>query len=150
VARIDYHEIKNALKTIIQNDALTSAATVELETDIMYAAEKAPWVGIYGLSRTAPEDDQGLSAGTRTRYEYRILLVVVECNMESLEAASEARDDLLGKLEQVLMKDRTISGNAITSWLDGGELGSAPLTGERAGYIADAEIELVADVRASN
>jgi len=148
MARIDYHDIETGIKAVLEADAALTGVTVEVEREFPFGgADVPPWVGIYLESRAAPEDMQSLSAGTRTRYLLRFSLWCMRFSIESVEKAMELRDDLLGDVEIVLMKDRTLGGKVSVSWLEGGDMASAQLPSDMgAGFLAGAEIVMVADV----
>jgi len=60
----------------------------------------------------------------------------------------EQRDDLIGKVEIALMKERTLNGTVNSSWLEGGEFLSGPdPTGNQ--FMSGASVMLIADVTAT-
>lgn len=151
MAAIDYYNIKAQIKSIIENDGDVSPAVVEIDKDLWLSPEMSPGVYIYTTGRSAPSERQQLRAGRGTVYEIRHTLIVLHHSFESIEKASELRDDFLGALEVVLMKDRTLNGAVETMWLEGGDMGAAPLNDEGAGpgFVADAYLDLVTIARAT-
>lgn len=147
---IDYSGIRNQLKSIIEGDALTSGTRVYIEEDPQFGLPDAQKVILICLDRrTAPPAAQRLSSGLRTQYHLQGTLVTVFFSMESFEQACVGRDALLGNLELVLMKDRTIGGKVTSSWLEGGEMFSVRNPQSNI-WAAVAETLLVMDVQAVN
>lgn len=142
MARLDYNDIKVKIKDIIEADATTNKAHVHIETEKMRSVTESPWVNIYTTGRTDTGDDP-IANGTVTEYDINIGIDVIVHNMTSLAAAAKDRDDFLGKLEIVLMKNRTLGGTVVYSWLNGGEMESANVAGQ-AGYLGGAEILITA------
>jgi len=148
VARVDYYAIEKALQTLLQADATLTGTTVTVEAELMFGAEAAPWVGIYLDRRDAPADMQGIGAGISTRMLCRFSIWCWAFTLESIEEAIHKRDDILGKVEVALMKNRTITNNVSTSWLEGGEMPSGRIPGNT-GFMSGGEVVLVADVKAT-
>lgn len=148
MARVDYYAIEQAIQTLLQGAASLSGVVVTVEEELLFGAEATPWVGIYLERRDAPSDQQSLSAGQRTRFRLRFSIWCWEYSLESVAKAIQLRDDLLGKVEVVLMGDRTLGNTVSTSWLEGGEMPSARLPGG-SGWVSGGEIVLVADALAT-
>jgi hypothetical protein len=152
MAVVDYYGIKTQLKAIIDADATLGSgnSNVFVEPKMVNSPELCPWVGIYGINRTASDAEQSLAAGLRTSYQYSVLLIVVHYNPEDIALASKARDDFMGSLEVLLMQNRTIGGKVESSWINGGTLSSAEIgTDRNIGFISAAELELVCRVTAA-
>lgn len=143
MAKVDYFALTEAVETQIDNNVSNVKTMVERE--ITFGMDTARAVGIYLMSRNAPADMQRLAAGTRTDF---LVTFTVRCfgfDIESIRAASERRDDLIGDVENALMTDREIQGQAIKSWLEGGDFFLA----EESGFIAAGDIRLTCHVAAT-
>lgn len=141
---IDYNAIAEAFKDILEShpDMQTpDSPTVVIEPDVRFSMEEEPWIEIYFLGRRAVESDQRLAAGTETLYECRYLIFVATQHAESIADAVKARNDLISRVERVLMEDRTLRDTVGSLWLEGGNMGRGP--GENGGNIADGEIEVM-------
>ncbi len=146
---IDYHGIKVAIKEMLEDDADLNAPlplNVFVEPDMQFAAEETPWVGIYAENRNAADSDQPLGAAQIVRYTHTLKLIVAFLGFDSLAETTRIRDDVLGRIEIALMKDRTLKGTVVTSWPIGGEMGFAINEGS---FMAVAELMLNADVCAT-
>ncbi len=147
---VDYSGIRNTLKSIIEGDALTTGTRVYIEEDPQFGlADHQKVIFICLDGRTAPPAAQRLASGLRTQYHLQCVLVTVFFSMESFEQACVGRDSLLGNMELVLMKDRTIGGKATSSWLEGGPMFSVRNPGNNV-WAAVAETNLTIDVQAVN
>lgn len=146
MARVDYWGIAQAIQRVLQEETALQGVQVTIEDEGLFGAEATPWVGIYIEGRTAPPDMQVLAAGRRTRMLVRFALWCWYMALET-EAAMRGRDDLVGKVEIALMRDRTFEGAVATAWLEGGELPSARLQ-QGSGFVSGAEIALICDVTA--
>ena len=148
MSRIDYYEIELELKDILESAPELSVAvrevTVIVEEDL--AVQRGDIIMIDLSRRDAPDELQGLSAGTRTRY---LLNISVWCYGWGLETkvAMRNRDDLVSRVEIVLQNNRTLGGKVSTSWISGGEFENRRSDTEDQ-FLSGAEIELVCDVTA--
>jgi hypothetical protein len=145
VARVDYFAIESEIAAILRADPLLSGVNVVVEDQVLFAAEQTPYVGIYLDRRDAPADMQTLTAGRRTTMLLRFLLVCGAYSLDSVARAIELRDNLLGNVEVVLSRFRTINGRVRSSWLEGGEMPSGRV-GD-GGWLSLGEINLVAEVQ---
>lgn len=140
MARIDYYDIEEKIKLLLQeNDEINTEAHILIEKELTF--EQGKIIAIYLDRRDAPANIQSLSAGTRTRFNLQFTIWVFAFSLE-LQKAIELRDDLLGKVELVLMADRTLKGSVASSYISGGEFEN--VTGGT-GFMSGASIELVAD-----
>ena len=150
MAAIQYSGVADQIKSILEGDALTSGAHIYVEEEPQFGLnDYQDAVIVYLTGRTAPPNVQTLSAGKRTRYYLRVEVGVVHFSMETYRAACDGRNTLLGKVELVLMKDRTIGGKAETSWLEGGTMYSAKNPANPV-WCSVAELALIVDVSAVN
>lgn len=141
--RFDYLGLEREVQTLLQLDPSMTGVTVTVEKQGLNAVELSPWVNIRLDRRDAPE--QYLAGNTRQRYLLRMILTCAQFALD-VELAAQLRDDLLGAVEVVLMKNRTISELCSTSWIEGGAF---DITSEDAGFVANAEIVLLADISAT-
>ena len=149
-APVDYSGIRNSLQSILTGDALTSAARVYIEEDPQFGLADVQQAIIICLDgRTAPAAVQRIASGMRTQYHLQCVLVTVYFSMASFKDACDGRDTLLGNMELVLMKDRTIGGKAASSWLEGGPMCSVRNPQANI-WAAVAETTLTIDVQAVN
>lgn len=145
MARIDYSAILGAVKSAVE--AEVDGVDVVVEDEPVLGAAMTPWVGIY-LDRRDPHEDQPIAAGRRTRYLLRISVWCWAFHLESFAQAANLRNDLIGRVEEALMKHRTLDGLVETSWLEGGEMIAARHP-DAESIMAGGEIQLVADAVAS-
>ena len=148
MAAIDYAGIEDQLKTLLEADASLNGTRFYVEEEPQFGLQDAKAVAIFLHSR-APDPEQSLSAGKRTRNIIRLSLWSVFFSIESYRVACTGRDALLGALELVLMKDRTVGGKVASSWLEGGQFQSARDDSNSA-FAAAAETILVARASAIN
>ena len=142
MARIDYFSIEDELGSLIRADETVQGVQVTVEGDV--EIEAGALVAIY-LDRRDPTSGQSLSAGTRTRFQIKFIIWCWEYSLDSMSDAMKKRDDLVGKVEIILMKNRTISNKVSTSWLAGGAMPAQQLEGDFDGYVAGGEIVLIAE-----
>jgi hypothetical protein len=119
-------------------------APVVIEEELMLALEMSPRIGVYLDSRTYPSA-QPLAAGRISRIDLR-LSVWVWCGALELVAAVKARDELVARVEEVLILNRTFHDKAVTSWLEGGELPSSRLPNAN-GFICGGEVAVHVELR---
>jgi len=146
MALIDYYNIQAQLKSILEADATLTGTVVYVEEETNNT--DSPFIGIYLDRREAIDEDQQLASGQKVRYRIHFTIVCRAYSFFDLQGAMEGRDDLLGKVEIALMKNRKISDTVNYSWLDGGEMtsGKSP---EGSGYASEGIILLVTEVSAS-
>ena len=144
MARVDYFNIEEAIKTILDADADLAGVSVLVEEEL--TVQRGNVIGIYLDDRDAADADQSLSAGTRTRFNVRFTIWCWHFGVgRDRRVPMEQRDDLVGKVEIALMKERTLNGTVTTSWLEGGEFLSGPdPTGNQ--FMSGASVILVVDV----
>jgi hypothetical protein len=146
--RVDYFAIESGIETVLNADATLAGVTVAVEDELVFGAATSSWVGIYLDRRDAPENRQRLAAGQQTVFLLRFVLWCWEYSLEGIAKAIQRRDDLMGKVEVALMKQRTLNGTVTTSWLEGGEMPSGRVPGQT-GWASGGEIRLVAEVKAT-
>lgn len=143
---IDYAGIRDNLKSILEGDSATAGAGIFIEEDPQFGLSDIQQVIFICMDgRTAPNREQTMSAGRKTQYNLQCTLVTAFFSMEGFKAACDGRDALLGQMELVLMKDRTIGGLADSSWLMGGPMFSVRNSQANV-WAAVAETNLVIDV----
>ena len=144
MARVDYFNIEEQIKTILDDDADLSDVDILIEEEI--SVQRGNVIGIYLDERDAPDDEQSLSAGTRTRFNVRFSIWCWHFGIgRDRRVPMQQRDDLVGKVEIALMKKRTLNDTVNMSWLEGGEFLSGPdPTGNQ--FMSGASVILVANV----
>jgi hypothetical protein len=134
MAVIDFHAVKVGIKALIDADSAIDAQ-VEIEKNVVgqvgiAAVSRGGWVGIY-LERADTEDEgdgsHPISAGQSERLNMDFLIVCAHFHLNSIEAATELRDDLAGKVHLALMAERTLGGTVQHSYCDGMEFDSGRL-----------------------
>jgi len=145
VARADYYAIEEEIADILRAEALMDGVTIDVEGELTFEAGAAPWVGIY-LERRDPSPEQYLDAGQSTRYRLRFTLWTWVVSLESIADAIKRRNDLMSRVEKVLMKNRTIRDFVDMSWLEGGDMPSGRLPADQSVYLSGAEIILIAEI----
>lgn len=143
--QVDYWALKQEVKAVLEEAALTGVGTVFVEEDVQVAAEMAPWVCVYLIEREIPEG-QPIAAGYRTRMRVRFSVWVWVHNLE-LERAERDRDRLVGEIELALMNKRTLNDMVEGILLEGGELPSKS-DPDSHGFFSGGEIRFVTDVTA--
>lgn len=148
MARVDYFDLENTIKSILEADSSLSGVTITVEGEVPGGGVGLfPYVGIH-IERRDPHGGQPLAAGQRTRLNLKFAIWCWEYSLESVAKAIQLRDDLVGKVEVALMKNRTINNKVACIWLDGGRLPSGK-DPESNGWLSAGEIIVIADVTAS-
>lgn len=144
MAKVDYYGIVNEVGNILNADAELLGVQVTIEDEP--PLDSGPWVAVYLESRT-PTVGQSMSAGTRTRFQLRMTVWCWQFSIESTARAAQLRDELVGKVEIALMKNRTLNDKVGSIWLDGGQLLSEQIKSDSiSGFIAGGEIVVLAEV----
>lgn len=145
---INYYAIEQGIQAVLEADSALSGTSYFIEEETLFDNDKCPAIFIYLERRDAPIDMQRIAAGTTTDMQMRFSLWCLEFHMEGIGKACQLRDDLMGKAEVALMKDRTLNATiGGKAWLEGGRF----ITGEQGdgGFIAAGEIILVGDSRST-
>lgn len=143
--RIDYYGIELELQALLEADPSMNGVVVTVEEHGVNHAEQAPLVNIR-LDRRDATAAQPIAGGQRTRYAIRFVLLCSQYSLESVEQAARLRDDLIGRVEVVLMKNRRIGGMVHYLTLVGGPFG---IEHQDTGWLATGEVVAVADLDAS-
>lgn len=103
MARVDYYDLELEVQRALQGATALDGVTVEVEEPWPENIEASPWVGIYLQRR----DDAGsnIAAGRHQRFQIRLELWCVEHSLESVGDAARLRDDLMGRVEVVLLQE---------------------------------------------
>ena len=151
MSAVDYTGIQNALETALTEDVRTNAARIYVEEEPQFGLMDAERVvAVFLEGRSAPAREQGLNMGKRTRFHLRASAWVFAFSLESFRKSCEARNDLLGAVEQVLMDNRTLGDKIATLWLEGGAMFSARAGGNTGPFVAGAEVSFTMEVQAIN
>lgn len=145
MARIDYFAIEEEIAELIRSHPDFSGCQVLVEEELIFGADAVPWVGVY-LDRRDAQPNQSLAAGTRTRMLVSFSIWVWVFGLDA-QSALKQRDEYVGKLELVLMQNRTLNDKVDMSWIEGGELPSARVP-DSAGFTSGGEVVLKAEVTA--
>jgi len=152
MALIDYNAIATGIATVIRSDATLGEpgrnVTVVIEPGIVHSIEATPWIGIYLSRRDAPATMQKLRAGSSLDLELGFTLAVVEHSFDGFPEAARLRNDILGRLEVVMLNNHTLDGTVQTSWINGGVFENAEPESDR-GCVAMAFLDLVCKVQAT-
>ena len=134
----DYSALRQAIATQIGANITTTGVQVAVEKEFAYNEK---WVGIYVGTRDAPDGEQWISYGRRTRMFIPVQIWVWAYGMQDSIAMSN-RDSLLGDVELSLLLDHTFSNVAETSWFDTVKFqsGKDPMPGK---FWAGASLDLV-------
>ena len=137
MARIDYFEIGQQIKQVLIDDPDLDGVTVLVEEQPVFG--EGDVIVIWPARRIAPPG-QSLSAGTRVTYD---IDYAIWCYGQALDAseASRMRDNLVGRAEIALMRNRTLNGAAKHITLRGGEFGAR----DEPVFVRGAEIGLGVD-----
>ena len=146
MARADYYAIEKGVKVTLEADLALQGVRYFIEEEVTWA-DSVPAVFIYLDSRDAAPEEQRLAASTRVDYLVNLSLWCIDGHFDSLELASQARSDLVGKVEVALLKDPTLDSSVDYSWLEGGEFMNA--RDDQSGFITAGEVRLVAKVHAT-
>lgn len=142
MARVDYFAIQEAIKTVLEADQTIADAHIALEEELEFNQQNH--ILIYLMDRDAPENRQTLSGGTRTKFLINFSIWCFAYHMSELKEAMRRRDDLIGKVEIALMKNRSLGGVVDGSWITGGEFANASQEGS-ASLFAGGEIRLTTE-----
>lgn len=139
---IDYYAIKSALAEIIAADEDINGRA-EVSVSAKYNPDiLTPSINIEMMNRTlAP--NQSVSAGTRTRYAVQ-MAVIVMCGSQEHGVSEQLRDELVSRIETILMSNRQLGGLVDTLVLTGGELVSG-YSNESGYYVSGGEILFTVD-----
>lgn len=143
--RIDYFGIETEMQDILKSDSDLANVTVEVE-DGPETLERCPFIEIRLLRTDAPAEIQRVAAGQQTRFEIRFSVLCWEYSLESIRDARKKRNDLLGKAQVVLMKNRTLNDKVSNLRLEGGEMWRSE--GET-GFGSTAEIIVICEANAT-
>lgn len=148
MAQVSYVEIEKQLGEHL--DARLDGVTVLVEDEVIIANESQPVVAIY-FERRKPAPNQYMN---KRRVDYHLIYTLLcwTFSMEGPLAAAYARDDLVARVEEVMLGDRTEWGppGAIeTSWIEGGEMPTGRLP-NNAGFASVGEIRLVVVANATS
>ena len=144
---VDYWGIREACAAVLRDDPDMFGVTVQVEEEFMLSAEQAPVVVVYLEDRIAEPAEQRISAGMRTDFQLHFNIWCGDCDFGGLPLAIKKRDDLIGKVEVALMRQRTLNGAVGKLWLNGGQLYDARTND--AGFLAWGEVRLTASVIAT-
>ena len=155
MSAVDYTGIRDAIESILSTKTeaggVLEGSRIYIEEEPQFGLmDQAVAIALFMDTRSAPDGEQSISSGTRTRMYLRVTFWIVAFSIESFRKACNMRDDKMGALELVLMENRTLNDTVSTSWLNGGELFSAKDPQNNAVFTAIAEVVMTLDVSAIN
>src|SRR3990167_9771384 len=121
---LDYWSIEQELKHVLVQDPTLENVQIILENDALMNFEAMTCVGIFLTRRNIPEE-QPIAAGKRMYIDLEFSLWCFVADLENLEGAARKRDELLNKVEVVLMGNRTLNDKVDYSRIDNGDFDSA-------------------------
>jgi|TARA_R100000482_G_scaffold3016_1_gene1138 hypothetical protein len=145
MAVIDYLGIENAIKDLIEADSNTSSFTVLVEPIDSVKTDACPYVAIFLDSWDSPSDDELIGGSRPLRTFLTLEIWCYDFSLENL-AGAEARDDMLGKVKEVLKQNRTISDNVLVTRFLGGSFDNQKQT-DGLGFFKGVSIKLQCEVR---
>lgn len=137
MAKIDYNGIKDELKKVILDANLSIAHEVSIEGDILFDNFDT-LIDIEIDSReiqSAP-----IAQGTKVRLNLLVIITIWAKHFEQ-EESKRIRDSLLGEVELVIMRNRTLNGKVDSAWLLGGQNVAAYIENENA-FVSAGEIKV--------
>lgn len=140
MSAIDYYDIKETIKEILDADA-DFTAQVSIEEDVVMNPLE-PQLLIQLTNRRYSDADQSLSAGRKSRYDLEFFLTLHVTSFEKAQAI-RIRDDLMGFLELALLRNHTLNGKVITSWIGGGEFILAEVEDQQSAFVAAGELKFI-------
>ena len=145
MARIDYWNIEQQIASIIKTAVPRARVLVEEELDF----GESDVVGIYLEDRTAADNMQSISSGTRMRVGIQFTIWCWHFGFGKNQAvAMQQRDILVGDVETALMAAPTLNNTVTTSWITGGEFLAGPEPSNN-GFAAGATVNLLVDATAT-
>lgn len=146
MARVDWYQLAEDLGTVLAADPDLANAGVKVLVQKEVVLDRINRVYITLTSATADSDLQSVSAGKRTRYRLRLRLRIAAHGL-SERKAYETRDDLLGKVEVAIMKNRQYSGAVSSTYIEGIVFDTPASQGQ--GLWVSALLDIISDVTAS-
>lgn len=139
---LNYWAIEEELREILSTDTSLEGVKVILENDSLLTYESMPCVGIFLTRRNIPEE-QPVMAGRKMYIDLEFSIWCFVADIENLSGAAKKRDELLNKVEVILLGNRTLNDKVDFSYIDNGDFDSAfnPNTNQS---IMGAEIKLIA------
>jgi xanthine/CO dehydrogenase XdhC/CoxF family maturation factor len=98
--------------------------------------------------RRRPSASQSMAAGKRLRNRFSVVITAIGFDMTSFREAANKRDDLIDKVEQAVMADRSIGNRVANLEIVGGEFYRASNPNNAPPFASMAETILEMDVSA--
>ncbi len=143
---IDYFDLENEIKAVLDADADLLALDVTVFVERQMTFRQGPEIGIYLAGREAVEERQNIAAGTEARFVLEFAIWCWEFGLE-VPAAYKKLYTLLGLVEVALMRNRSLNGKVASGWPGGGIVDNALDT--EGGFVVGSVIEWFADATAS-
>lgn len=137
-------QIKSYFTTTVQQNV-----RVEVEQDpVLGLPDDGGRAIVVESMRRRPSPSQSMAAGKRLRSRFTVVISSVGFDMESFRAAANKRDDLIDKIEQAILADRSIGNLVANLEIMGGDFYRASAPGNTAPFASIAETILEMDVSA--
>lgn len=143
MAQVDYFAIAEEIAEIIR--AANPSMLVAVEEEVLVGPDNSPAVCVFIDRREVPSS-QPIAAGLKMRVIIHFSIWVWTYCLSVPDAIRE-RDVLIGKIELLLMQNRTIHEMVDMLWIDGGDLPTARLP-DSSGFTSGGEILVRAEVMA--
>lgn len=146
MSRVDYRAIGLKLKQVIEADQdLLYGIPVTLEEEFPFGQIENGWIGVYMTGRGIREG-QPLAIGRSMRMSVYFSVWCFGYNIGEQGGAFVQRDDLIGKVEEILMKNRDLTNEAEIVEVTGGQFINA--RDEEEYFVAAGSVDIVVDVQA--
>ncbi len=146
MAAIDYFDLEEEIKAVLDADASLLELNVAVFVERQMTHRQGPVIGIYLAGREANDERQNLAAGTETRFVIEFAIWCWEFGLEVAPAYKKLYT-LLGLVEVALMRNRTLNAKVASSWLGGGIIDNA--LDSEGGFVVGSVIEFFADATSS-
>lgn len=120
MAIVDYYDVKNTISEILGADTTLAGVSVTVDEDISLESFGST-VNVEISRRDPSPPGQSLSGGQKQRYYVTAIMSVVCVSLEK-DGAVKSRDRIVGDVELILMRNRSLNGKVNTLFLQGGEL----------------------------
>lgn len=140
MAKIDYDQIETEIENVISNNV--NDVKILKEEELVFGFDNDRVVGIYLQSRRAPANRQRLANGSRSDLLVSFLLRCLGFSIDGTNNAASKRNNLVGDIEDALIRNRDLNGEVEFLFLNGGDV--IPPFQEGSGFasVGDVQIEV--------
>lgn len=140
--KIDYDQIGVEIENVINNNV--SNVKIIRERELVFGFDNDRVAGIYLQPRRAPANRQKLAAGTRSDLLIGFLIRCIGFSIDGTSDAASKRNNLIGDIEDALIRNRDLNGEVEFLYLQGGDV--IPPFQEGSGFASVGDVQLeVAD-----